>query len=463
MADGRASIERVAVAGAVATQPLNGYELVGPVSIADLAIVVALAVVAGNQILSEKEWMAAGTRPLLVLMVALAGWLALVGNGWRFTQFGAFILIVGLVGAYARVIEDLETIMWGVLVGATLASVLTLFSILVAPEFGGRVAGSRGIGPLPELPRTIGVPIGSFGSWTTYVLAPLGFAVVRWYQTRTQWLLVPIGIIFSAVILNQTRASYLALAMLAVVVIFALYGRRLWDTGWRNAGASLLVLGGGGITATVVGWRLYAVNPANALKRFRQFERAFVLIADSPLVGVTPPVLQHFPVTDNIPHNVVLLVGVVGGVPAVTLLLAIFVMAAAGLWYGYTQGSERVRMLSLGVGAGWAATLTSLSLAPGFTRAFWLLVGIGGVLLVRTDDQLDPSPWFETALSNSRIIASIRELSKNGALARILTADATETRERLNVAWEKSDSWKCVRRVRRAVASAAIINILLRR
>jgi hypothetical protein len=459
MTDWRGSVERVVVAGSVAAQPLNGYEIVGPVSVADLAIVAALAIVASKQILSDDGWMAAGVRPVVILMIALAGWLALVGDGWKLTQFGAFLLIIGLVGAYARTIEDVETIMWGVLAGAILASVLTLFSILIAPEFGGRVAGSRGIGPLPELPRTIGVPIGSFGSWATYVLAPLGFAVARWYQTRTRWLLVPVGVILSAVILNQTRATYLALAVLTTVVVIGLYGRRLWNVGWRNAGASVFVLGGGGIAATVVGWRLYAVNPTNALRRFRQFERALVLIADNPLVGMTPPIIQHFPVTNNIPHNVVLLVGVVGGVPAVTILLTTFVIAAAGLWYGYTRGSERVRTLSLGVAAGWAATLTSLSLAPGFTRAFWLLVGVGGVLLLRTGDRLDPTPWFETALSNSRIVSGLRELH-GGTLARILTADATGEREQLRVAWRESSTRECVRRVRSAVASAAMTQVL---
>lgn len=449
------------VAAAVALQPFNGYELVGPVSVADLALVAALGTVVTGQIRADEGWLAAGVRPVALPMVALAGWFVLVGDGWKLTQFGAFLLVVGLVGAYARTVGDLEVLLWGALAGATAAAALTLFSILVAPEFGGRVAGSRGIGPLPELPRTVGVPIGSFGAWATYVLAPVGFAAVRWAQTRERWLLVPVGIVLVTVILHQTRATYLALAVLAVVVVVGLYGRRIYDTAWRNAGASALALGGGGICLAVVARWLYRVNPTNALARLEQFERAVVLIATHPLTGVRPPVVQHFAETGNVPHNVVLLVGVVGGVPALSILLAAFVAAAAGLWLGTFDDEPRVRALSLGVGAGWAATLTNLSLAPGFTRAFWLLIAVGCALLLRSDDRLLGAVWPTGALSNSRVASTCRSVGTT--IGGALRTDATDHRDRLAIAWRRSALRESIRGVRRAVANSALTRLLVGR
>ncbi len=449
------------VGGAVALQPFNGHELIGPVSVADLALGVAAVAVVATQVRADEGWLAAGLRPVGVPTAALAGWLALVGGGWKLTQFGAILLLLGIVGAYARSIGDLETLLWGALAGATAVAALTLLSILVAPEFGGRVAGSRGIGPLPELPRTVGVPIGSFGAWATYVLAPLGFAVLRWRRTRARWLLGSIGPIVGAVVLQQTRATYLALAVLGAVVVVGLYGRRIRDAAWRNAGASVLALCIGGVALSGAAWRLYRVNPANALTRLAQFERAVALIAANPALGVTSPVIQHFPETDTIPHNVVLLVGVVGGLPAVGLLALALAGSVAGLWRCARASDPRVQSVGLGGGAGLAATLTSLSLAPGFTRAFWLLVAVGGLLVVRSGHRLTGLAWPAAALSNSRTAPACRVVGR--LLADALRTDATGLRDRLAAAVRRSVSRRAVRTARRLLADSALTRLLVGR
>ncbi|WP_380677655.1 O-antigen ligase family protein [Salinigranum sp. GCM10025319] len=426
----------VAAAVAMGLQPFNGYTVFGPVSVADLALTAGLGYVACSQLLRSDGWLAAGIRPLGVMFGALTAWLALAGSLWRTTQFVAFALVLGMLALSVRDVDDIEKVLQGALVGSVLISLLTLYSIFIDPEFGGRVAGSRGIGPLPDLPRTVGVPIGSFGSFATYALAPLGYALVRWYRTRSQMLGVPSVIIVGMVVVHQTRATYLALAALLGVVALGLFGRRVWETAWRYAGASVLGLAAAAVAAVAVGWVILSVNVTNALSRFAQFDRAVELIALNPLTGISPPILPYFAATNNIPHNVIFLVGVVGGLPAVTLLLGTFVVAATGCWRAITSVDAQTRDIGLGVAAGWAATLTNLSLAPGFTRAFWLLIGLGSLLLLTDGARLQSIAWSESAVRTSRLGATMQRLVS--PLPSVVYLGYAETQRRLGAAWSRS-------------------------
>jgi len=478
-------------AAAVALQPFNGYPVLGPVSIADIALLGAITYVGGSQLVHADGWIAAGIRPLGILFGALTIWLAVVGAGWSATQFLAFAIVFGLISISVRDIDDVEIVLLGALAGSVVISLLTLFSIFFAPEFGGRVAGSRGIGPLPTLPRTIGVPIGSFGSFGTYALAPLGYALVRWHRTRDWRLAAASAIIISMVVVHQTRATYLALIVLLTVTGIGLFGRRVWVKGWRYTGASVIAAGGLVISGIVGSWLLLQVNLSNALKRFAQFDRAFELIVLYPLTGITPPVLPYFSATNNIPHNVILLVGVVGGVPAVTLLLATFGVAVAGLWRAYVSEDSQTRDIALGIAAGWAATLTNLSLAPGFTRAFWLLIGLGAVLVTVRRRSLQGAVWAQGATDTSvigRLIrssgvstrsvkypghAKVRQRLQTGwrhsVVVRLighsaavlgLTYDASEARRQVETAWGESAVQSLGDAIQRILRNATVIKFL---
>ena len=448
----------VAVAAAVALQPFNPYNLVGPVSVADFGLIGALGVVGAHQVLTDDGFLAAGVRPLSILFGALILWLVIAAGGWHVTQFIGFGLTILLVGLFARSDAHVETLLWGALAGATVASLLTMYSATLDPAFGGRAIRSRLPPPL-DFARTTGIPVGSFGAFSTYLLAPLPFSIVRWVRTRRHWLLVPIGVVTIAVILLQTRATYLAFAVGMGVLAAGLFGRLAWEAGWRNAGASLLGLGTSALVMAGAAWILFTINVANAVSRVAQFVRAAELIAANPLTGVTPPVLRYFPVLENIPHNVVLLVGTVGGLPAVALLFAIFATAVAGLWRA-GHDTLRVQDCSIAVAAGFAATLTNLSLAPGFTRAFWLLIGLGSVFVFVRDGQVGMARWYRVALSNSRTGSALRR-RQNSVVADWLTADATGTRENVEAAWAHSTCRQVIIRLRNAAQNSTAIRVLI--
>jgi hypothetical protein len=476
----------------MALQPFNGYTIIGPVSVADIALFGALGLIALSQLLSVDGWVAAGFRPLGVLFGGLTIWLTVAGSGRSTTQLLAFALLLLTLAIAIRDTTDLETVLWGALAGSVIISLLTIYSIFIDPSFGGRVSGSRGIGPLPTLPRTVGVPIGSFGSFATYALAPLGYALVRWVRTRERWLAASSAIIIGMVIVHQTRATYLALIALIAVVFLGRFGHRVWIEAWRRAGASALALVVMALTAVGVGWVLLQVNVSNALSRFAQYDRAVELITAYPMTGITPPVLPYFTASGNIPHNVILLVGVVGGLPAIVLLLSTFVVAGAGIWHGYTSSDPLTRDLSLGIAAGWAATLTSLSLAPGFTRAFWMLVGLGGILLGINAGRSRSIALSQKAVESSRLGRLIRwataplptvdnagyaETWRRSQIAwrysiavRLLTNlsgtlglahDATETRVKIEAAWERSTILIASHRVREIIRRSRLSDLLI--
>jgi hypothetical protein len=447
------------VAGAVAMQIFNGVEIVGPVSVADLALLVALISVAGYQLVIPDGWLSAAVRPFGILFGGLWLWLTLAGSGFRTTQFGAFALIAMLVMLYCRDLEDVETLLLGALAGATLAAVLTLYSTFVDPSFGGRTPRPRGIGPLPRITRSLGIPIGSFGAFATYVLAPVGWAITRYRRTRDWRLLAAVAAIVVMVVVLQSRATYLALVMLTTILVVGLYGRRLWIGAFRNVGVSVMVLVAGAATATITGWVLLTTNVSTVLSRFAQFDRAILLILQHPLTGVTPPIEPFFPITGVIPHNVVLIVGVVGGLPAVALLLATFSVAAVGLWYACHDPDPRVRAVSLGIAAGWAATLTNLSLAPGFTRAFWLLVTLGIVLLRRDGTHLTGIGVMPVAVSNSRLTRAVNWAIDNTATR--ATMDVSETRRKVEQAYRASTTRLLAANLRRTVKHSYVVGLIV--
>jgi len=449
-------------AAAVGLQVFNGYTIYGPVSVADLALVTALGVTGFYQLYTRDAWLASGTRPLAIPFAGLLIWLIFAGRGWHATQFFAFVLVIALTGLTVRSVDDIQTLLWGALAGAVAASVLTLFSIFVSPEFGGRVAGSRGIGPLPELPRTVGVPIGSFGAFATYALAPVGWAAARWYRTRDRRLLVAVAVVVFMIIVHQTRATYLALAALAGVLILGLFGRQLWRAGWRNASLGLGSAIGVAAVAGASAWTLYLVNPANAIKRFLQYERAFQLLLTNPLTGIVPPLDPYFFSLPgaNIPHNVILLVAVVGGVPALALLLTTFAVAASGLWTAVTDDSQQISTVGLGIAAGWAATLTNLSLAPGFTRAFWLLIALGATLLCRRGTQLKPVTSMSPAVRNS-VLSRVVQTVPWSRTAAVIRADASTTRVKVENAYLQSTIRRFLLKIETGIRNSRISAYLL--
>jgi hypothetical protein len=299
-------------------------------------------------------------------------------------------------------------------------------------------------------------------------------------------------VIIGMVVVHQTRATYLALAVLIGVVTVSLFGRRLWETAWRYAGVSVVGLLAAAVGTTAVGWTLLRVNTANAISRFAQFDRAIELIALHPITGITPPVLPYFISTNNIPHNVVLLIGVVGGIPAMVLLLGTFAVAATGCWRAIVSADPRTRDIGLGVAAGWAATLTNLSLAPGFTRAFWLLIGLGALLLVTDGDRLRPIAWSAPAVSTSRLETVVQRLvsllpsvtyprpeeiyrrlrgvwRRSGVVSTVvwvatttgLTRDASTARSRVEQAWTSSALVNVWWRLRTVTRNSRLVQLLL--
>jgi len=447
-----------AVAGAIALQPFNPISVVGPVSIADVALVAALGLVVGQQLITDDGWLAAGVRPLAICLGALIAWVVIAAGGWHVTQFGAFALVVALVALYVRSSRDIETLLWGALLGSVIISLLTIYSSTLNPAFGGRVIQSR-LPPPIDFARTVPLP-GGFGAVSTYVLAPLPFAIIKWYRSRRRWLLAPILSTIAAVVLLQTRATYLAFAAAMGVLAAGVHGRRMWELGWRNAGGSALVLTVGGAASLAVGRVLYAINPENVTSRVAQFQRSLVLMAQHPLTGVPRPVLQHFPVTGHTPHNMFLHTGVAAGVPAAAVLLLMLGVALAGCWRGWLD--HRSRWTALALAAGLAATVINLGLTPGQTRAYWLLIASSTMLIYSSDGDLSTMPWIRTAVRTSAVATALRRATRNSTVLGLLTADATDTRRRLAAGWQESRCRRAVSKLQAAITNSAVVAFLTR-
>lgn len=439
----------------VLSQPFNSYGLIGPISVADIGLLLALGSIAVQQTLRGEGRLAKGIQPLIVLLTLLMAWLIVVAEAWHVTAYFGFLLTVYLVGFYVQSVDDLETILWAAFLGAFLISVPTVYSIFIDPSFGGRVAGYRSVGSLPTFPRTTGIRYGSLGAFSTYLLGPLPFGIIQWWRRRQRWLLVPISTIILAALAIQSRATWVAMVVASGVLIAGIFGRKLWDTAWRNAGASGIVLLIGSTGAAVFSLFLIQISRRNAALRLRQYIRSGEILYHHPLVGVKPPIIQHF--VEHIPHNVLLLIGVVSGIPGMVLLLAILGIATTGLWRGWHKNVQ-TRYLALSVAAGLAANIVNMSFAPANSRIVWILLAMSSILITVDGESILMANWFDSALVNSRTASVLQEWGQGSALVSALTTDLTGLKESLWMGWQKSRCHSMAAKIKTAVDTSALFS-----
>lgn len=447
----------IILGAAMALQVFNTVGVIGPASIADLALFGAAAVVVMWQVLDNDPWIAASARPLGLLMGTLIVWLVIGGEGWHVTQFLGFAAVFVVIVLSVRSTADMEMALWGLFVGAVVASVLTIYAAVFDPDCCGRMVRSRLPRPV-NLPRVMGVPgTGSFAAFGTYLVAPLPFALLKWSRRRTPALTAGIACVAVALVILQTRSVYLATTVACSILVVGMFGRRLWRAGFRFAGVSASIFGAVGVAAAAAAWVLYRISPDTVTLRALQYRTAVEVIVLHPFTGVAPPVVRYFP-TGNVPHNVVLFIGVVAGIPAIVLFGTLVILAVSGSARAVRDGPVTV---GLGVIAGLAGALTAVSLSVGFGRAIWVLIGLGGTLMIYDGRHVAMMDWIRPTVRNSTLVTTLRNAVRGGLLYRVATYDATSLRRKLEAAWRHSAARSLGNRVCRAYGSSVAAEWLL--
>jgi hypothetical protein len=371
----------VLVWGVVATLGL-GFWSVSLFSIPELLLVLA-AVVLGIEAMTDRT---VSLTPAaiggLLAMTGLLVWTAasiLATNApirplvTRMGRWLAFLVVLLAVDTE----RDVDRLLSVAAAAAVLLSLLTLAATVVELPMEPRTIPPRTFGPVTmPVGRVLPVPM-AFGIFGMILLFPLPYLVLRGWREHSWGSLAGAGVIVLAVVIGQSRSTYLAVAVAATVLAIA---GGVWAVAegpprWRRAiGVSGLVGTLIAIPSSVIGARiLIAAERINYVRRLEQARLGLVALADRPVFGTGPEQFQSVAGADNVLHTAWLGLGAEIGL--VALLLVGMAAYLATRQVVRTAIYERSG-LAVVVLAGMAAVAVEASLQGSFGRPTWIVLAI---------------------------------------------------------------------------------------
>jgi|GEM_PF-4119407 len=372
----------VLVWGVVATLAL-GFWSVSLFSVPELLLVLAAVVLGVETITDGSVSLTSAAIGGLLVMTSLLIWTALstlaTGAPVRpfVTRMGRWLtlLVVLLVVDTER---DTERLLSVAAAAAVLLSILTLVATVVDLPMEPRTIPPRTFGPVTmPVGRVIPVPL-AFGIFGMLLLFPLPYLVLRGWRERSWRPLVGAGTIVLAVIIGQSRSTYLALAAAIVVLVIA---GVVWivteaPPKWRRA------IGVGGVVSTliaipvaVIGAQiLIAAERINYIRRLNQARAGITTLADRPIFGTGPRQFQAVSGADNVIHAAWLRLGAEVGLVALALVCVTAYLATRQVVR--TAINDR-SWIAVAVLAGMVAVAVEASFQGSFGRPTWIVLALG--------------------------------------------------------------------------------------
>jgi hypothetical protein len=372
----------VLVWGIVATLAL-GFWSISLFSIPELFLLLA-AVVLGAEMITDGSVSltpaaVSGLLALTSLLIWTAASTAATGAPVRpfVTRMGRWLTLVVVLLAVDTE-RDAERLLRVAAAAAVLLSLLTLLATVVELPMEPRTIPPRTFGPVTmPVGRVIPVPL-AFGIFGMILLFPLPYLVLWGWRERSWTPLAGAGAIVLAVIIGQSRSTYLALA--AGVITLGITGAA-WIIAegpprWRRAvGVSGIVGTLVAIPVTVEGTRiLIAAERINYVRRLEQARAGIMVLADRPLFGTGPRQFQAVSGADNVIHAAWLRLGAEVGLVALVLMGVTAYLAARQVVR--TAVNER-SWLAVAVLAGIAAVAVEASFQGSFGRPTWIVLALG--------------------------------------------------------------------------------------
>lgn len=274
--------------------------------------------------------------------------------------------------------RDVERLLRVAAAAAVLLSLLTLVATVVDLPVEPRTIPPRTFGPVAmPVGRVIPVPL-SFGIFGMILLFPLPYLVLRGWRERSWFPFAGAGVIALAVVIGQSRSTYLALAAAIGTLSIAGFVRVVANgpSRWRRA------IGIGGVAGalimipvSVIGARiLIAAGRINYVRRLEQIRQGIESLMALPVFGTGPRQFQAVTGADNVLHVAWLRVGVETG------LIALLLMGVAA----YIATRQLVRTvvndrswIAVAVLAGLAAVAVEASFQGSFGRPTWVVLALG--------------------------------------------------------------------------------------
>jgi hypothetical protein len=371
----------VLVWGVVATLAL-GFWSVSLFSIPELLLLLAAIVLGIETITDGSVSLTSAAVGGLLAMTGLLIWTALstlaTGAPVRpfVTRMGRWLTLVVVLLAVDTE-RDIERLLSVAAAAAVLLSLLTLLAIVVDLPMEPRTIPPRTFGPVTmPVGRVLPVPL-AFGIVGMILLFPWPYLVLRGWRERAWGPLAGAGVIVLAVVIGQSRSTYLALvaAVTTLTIAGATWISVEGPPRWRRA----ISVGGLvgtliAIPAAAVGARiLIAAERVNYVRRLEQARAGITTLADRPVFGTGPRQFQAVSGADNVIHAAWLRLGAEIGIVALVLVGVTAYLATRQVVR--TAVSDR-SWIAVAVLAGMAAVAVEASFQGSFGRPTWIVLAL---------------------------------------------------------------------------------------
>ncbi len=366
----------------IVSLPLGPFE-VGMFSLPDVLVLVTVVVLGLDALRRGALQRTTASIGAVVAITALLGWMAgsIAATGASVRELtqpiGHWLLLCAVV-LYVDNHRDAERVLLAGAVAAAGIAVLTLLATVVQLPMEPRTLRPRTFGPI-RMPvgRVYPLPL-SFGILGMFLLYPAPYLAVRGWQERSRIALGGAGAVVLAVVITQSRSTYLALA--AAVGILALAGV-CWTlvhgpTHWRRRmGFGALVGGTVSLPIALLGARtLIRAGRRTFVARLGQVREGVLLMLDRPLFGTGPGQFREVVEIRHVIHTAWVRLGAESGVPALALFLVAVYVGVRQLVRTATQ-TERAT-LAIVLLAGGTAVAIEASFQGSFGRPTWVVLGL---------------------------------------------------------------------------------------
>jgi len=372
----------VLMAALVASLPLGSYE-VAIFSLPDILVLVTSAVLAFRVVADGALRLTRAAVGGVLAVTAVFLWMsvstAVTDAPVRsLTQpFGHWLLLVVVV-LYVKRSRDVHRLLAVASAAAVGVALLTLLAAVVQLPTEPYTIPPRTFGPVTmPVGRVRGLPL-AFGILGMFMLYPAPYLALRAWQDHSLSSAGGFGTIVLAVVITQSRSTYLALvAAIAVLGVAGIlwviaFGPPRWR---RRVGLTSVVAGLLSVPVILIGTRvLINAGRLNFLRRIRQLRGGASIVLERPLFGTGMAQFRAATNVDNVIHTAWFRLGVEVGLPALIAFVAAVYLGFRQLVR--TATCTEHRSLAVVALAGAAAVAVEASFQGSFGRPTWVILGI---------------------------------------------------------------------------------------
>jgi hypothetical protein len=268
-------------------------------------------------------------------------------------------------------------------------SIATISHILLFPDglpFGDAYLGRRSVaGFIFPFQRSLGFDI-TYGTFGMYLMISTPYYIYKNINYRSPFELLGILLILTAVILTQSRSTWVAAAA-AVLIVLSFYVLEANKNLIKYfIPVSILTLAAVGPVVVNV---LISIRPDTFYSRISQYNDGVDIVLSYPLLGVGLGNIEKFREGSELIHNPFINLAAEAGLPSLFIIIALWLITVSCLLRMVINTGAN-NGFAIGLLASLVAILIELTFHPGFKKTPWIVMAIALSLHTVVSSQTGP-------------------------------------------------------------------------